>query len=305
MTTTENISTKKYSHIQNIIKLLRPVQWTKNIFVFTGVIFGKSLDTPVLLLAAFFSAAAFSLVSSSIYIFNDIVDSESDRLHPQKKYRPIASGVVSSQLAVQLSVSLAFLGIGIGYFLSWQTFIILTTYIFLNILYSLKLKHVVILDVFCISCGFMLRILAGTVGIGIAPSKWLLLCGMMITLFLGFTKRRAEIIALGEGKQEHRKVLKHYGATFLDEIITICATSVIVGYSLYTMSSETIAIHQTDNLIYTVPFVIYAIFRYIYILHHGNSAGDPSIDLFKDKHIIASVFGWMIASIFILSNKGL
>ncbi|MEC7838620.1 MAG: decaprenyl-phosphate phosphoribosyltransferase [Chlamydiota bacterium] len=302
---TSNLGSTNSQTIQSIIALIRPNQWIKNIFVFTGVIFGKALDSPKILLLALFAAIAFALVSSAVYIFNDLVDCKNDQLHPKKKSRPIASGAITPQAGALLSIIFAFTGLVLGFYLSWQILFILVAYILLNILYSLKLKHIVIIDVFCISCGFMLRILAGTVGIGIAPSKWLLLCGLMITLFLGFTKRRAELIAFDNDKQEQRKVLQDYGAIFLDEIIAICATSVILGYSLYTMSNETIEIHQTDDLLYTVPFVIYAIFRYIYILHHGNSAEDPSNDLFKDRHIIISVLGWMIVSIYILSNKGL
>jgi 4-hydroxybenzoate polyprenyltransferase len=170
----------------------------------------------------------------------------------------------------------------------------------LNIAYSLWLKHVVILDVFCIATGFMLRILAGTIGVGIPPSKWLLLCGLMITLFLGFAKRRAEFITLANGKEYHRKVLLKYGAILLDQLVSICAVAVILSYSLYTMSPETVHIHHTENLIYTVPFVIYALFRYIFLLHHSNGGGDPTRDLLRDKHIVISVLGWAFLTFYLL-----
>lgn len=290
---------------RDLIRLMRPHQWVKNVFVFTGVIFGKEFDNFPFLLSAVMAALSFSFVSSAIYIFNDIADIENDRHHPKKRLRPLAAGTVSMGAAKVLAAAVGAIGLFFGWMTSWIVLFCVITYAVLNIFYSLKLKHVVILDVFCISAGFMLRILAGTAGLGIVPSKWLLLCGLMMTLFLGFAKRRAELLALGDSKEEHRKVLRRYGAIFLDEIIGICATSVIIGYSLYTMSPDTIKIHGTEDLMYTVPFVIYAIFRYIYILHHARGAGDPSTDLFRDKHIITSVCCWAVTMLFLLTFKGL
>jgi 4-hydroxybenzoate polyprenyltransferase len=171
-------------------------------------------------------------------------------------------------------------------------------YILLNIAYSLKLKNVVILDVFCISIGFMLRILVGTLGVGIPPSKWLLLCGMMLTLFLGFAKRRAEIIAT-PSEVGQRKVLKNYGSIVLDEMIVISAAGVIVTYSLYTMSPETFKIQGTESLIYTVPFLIYGLFRYIYLLHHWKHGQDPARELLKDPHILGSILCWTAATLYL------
>lgn len=285
--------------LRDLWRLIRPVQWIKNGFVFTGVIFSGLVYDPQLLLSVILAAIAFCLVSSSVYIFNDIIDCESDRQHPEKKERPIASGRVTLPFAITLGVILGICGILIAYYVSWQVLAIILGYIALNAAYTIRLKHVVILDVFCISTGFMLRILAGTIGVGIPPSKWLLLCSLMITLFLGFAKRRAEIIRLRRRKEGHRKVLMNYGPVLLDELIAICATGVIITYSLYTMSPETIRIHHTENLIYTVPFVIYALFRYIYLLHHGNSGGDPTRDLLKDPHIIISVLGWSILTFYL------
>ncbi len=293
---------EKKSYMLSMLSLMRPGQWIKNIFVFTGVIFAKAFEVPQLLLEASLTAFAFCLVSSAVYIFNDIIDKESDKIHPEKKNRPLASGRISFFSAGIFDVFLLISGLLLGFFISGKVFLILILYVILNLLYCLQLKQVVILDVFCIATGFMLRILAGTWGIGIPPSKWLLLCGLMITLFLGFTKRRAESAILQESGAQHRKVLQNYGDTFLDQIIAICACCVIIGYSLYTMSPETIAIHKTDNLIYTVPFVIYALFRYMYLLYHEKGAGDPSTDIFKDRHILFSVFAWAALSMYLLSG---
>lgn len=292
----EALSIKKNKPI-DLLKLMRPQQWIKNAFVFAGVIFSNEFTNIPLLITVIIAAVSFSLVSSSIYILNDMVDCENDKHHPKKKKRPLACGSVSFPAAAMLAILLGLTGLALGWLSSIKVLGIVILYLILNIAYSLRLKNIVILDVFCIAAGFMLRLLAGTVGVGIPPSKWLLLCGLMITLFLGFAKRRAEIIALHAHKEEHRKVLVNYGPVLLDEIIAICATGVIISYSLYTMSADTIRIHHTESLIYTVPFVIYALFRYIYLLHHGNSGGDPSRDILKDSHIIICVVGWILMTL--------
>lgn len=292
------------SFVYSIWKLLRPYQWIKNGFVFTGVLFANAWSNYPLLWNVILATIAFCLVSSCVYIFNDIIDREKDRFHPKKKFRPIAANLISIPVASGIAAALAIVGTSIGFHVSYTVFVILLCYLLLNIAYTFKLKHVVILDVFCIATGFMLRILAGTIGVGIPPSKWLLLCGLMTTLFMGFTKRRAEIIALTNNKEEHRKVLNMYGSLLLDEIIGICATGVIITYSLYTMSPETIRIHHTENLIYTVPFVIYALFRYIFLLHHRNQGEEPSRELLKDPHIMCAVGGWLgITLLIFLRNQ--
>jgi 4-hydroxybenzoate polyprenyltransferase len=191
------------------------------------------------------------------------------------------------------------LGFLLGAYVSFAVIIIYATYIILNLSYTLSLKNIVILDVFCISAGFMLRIFAGTRGVGIPPSKWLIICGFMITLFLGFAKRRAEIFTLKDRKEEHRKVLQNYSNELIDLMMAISAASAIITYSLYTLSPQTISTHKTDALIYTVPFVVYGIFRYIYILLNANMGGSPSRDLVRDPHIIVTVLGWALTTLWI------
>ena len=180
------------NHFPDIIKLLRPEQWIKNCFVFAGIFFSENLRQGPLFLRVTITAIAFSLISSCVYILNDIVDFQSDKMHPRKRFRPLPSGKVNSSLATLLAIILAVCGFTLGYIVSTKVVLILLAYVLINILYSYCLKHVVIVDIFCISAGFMLRILAGTIGVGIIPSNWILLCGMMVTLFLGFAKRRAE-----------------------------------------------------------------------------------------------------------------
>jgi 4-hydroxybenzoate polyprenyltransferase len=287
--------------LKSLLRLMRPKQWVKNGFVFTGLLFSNEYNNSALLPKVFLTFIAFCLISSCVYTFNDIYDCESDRLHSKKKFRPIPAGEVTVRQASILSVILGIAGLCIGFSVSLTVLALLAAYIVINILYTYWFKKVVILDVFCISAGFMLRIMAGTLGVGIPPSKWLLLCGMTVTLFLGFAKRRAELLIKAP---ERREVLQKYSPVILDQILAICATSSIITYSLYTMSAETIRIHQTDNLIYTVPFVIYALFRYIYLLHKHKQGEDPSQELFKDPHIMGAVAGWAILTFYLVSGHG-
>ncbi len=284
-----------------LFRLMRPQQWVKNGFVFTGLLFGHAFHDSALVWQAIMAALAFSLVSSAIYIVNDIADREQDRMHPKKQHRPLAAGTVSISSAVVLSGLLASVAIALAYSVSEVVLWIIIGYGMMNLAYSFRLKHVVLLDVFIIAAGFMLRILAGTLGLGIPPSQWLLLCGLMVTLFLGFAKRRAEIIALTEDKTSHRKVLAHYSPVMLDNMIGVTAAGLIMSYSLYTMNAETIRIHGTANLVYTVPFVVYGVFRYIYLLHHESGGGDPSRDLARDLHMLVVVGGWLAATIWLIS----
>lgn len=284
----------------DFLKLMRPKQWLKNVFVFIGLFFGTDMSDPLLILKVVVVAIAFSLTSSSVYIFNDIIDIEKDRNHPKKSKRPLAAGKVEVNPAFILAIILSIISILLGYWVSWEILVILVSYVILNIFYSCWLKHVVILDVFCISAGFMLRILAGTVGVGIPPSKWLLFCSMMITLLLGFAKRRAELIALQKNSGEHREVLSDYSPALLDELGAICGAATIISYSLYTMSPISIEKHHTESLIYTVPFVTYAIFRYLFLLHKCRSGGDPTEDLFTDPHILIACFGWLATTLYLI-----
>ena len=284
-----------------LLRLMRPYQWVKNAFVFTGLLFGHAWHDSHLVAQVAMAFSAFCLVSSSIYTINDIVDLDHDKHHPKKRHRPLAAGVVSVFAAAMLAAMLGVLGLSMAYFAAPSVLAILIGYALMNVAYSLRFKHVVILDVFIIATGFMLRILAGTLGVGIPPSQWLLLCGLMVTLFLGFTKRRAEIIALADDKTSHRKVLEHYSPVLLDKMIGITAAGLIMSYSLYTMNADTIRIHNTANLIYTVPFVMYGVFRYIYLLHHQSRGGDPSHDLVRDPHLFIVVGAWLVATILLIA----
>ncbi|HEX8098185.1 MAG TPA: decaprenyl-phosphate phosphoribosyltransferase [Pyrinomonadaceae bacterium] len=284
--------------------LMRPVQWVKSGFVFMGLLFANAWRDPLMLRQVFLTAAAFSLVASGVYVFNDLFDREHDATHPKKKLRPLAAKTVSVRAALLLLVTLWAAGFALGLSVSVRVFFILLTYVLINLAYSLGLKHVVLLDVFIIAGGFMLRILAGTAGVGIAPSQWLLLCGLMVALFLGFAKRRAELYALADERVEHRRVLEHYQPVLLDKMIVVTATCVILTYGLYTMSPATIQVHRTESLIYTVPFVMYAVFRYIYSLHNRQTGTDPAQEIFRDPHILVSALGWLLLTLWLIGRRG-
>lgn len=281
------------------LRLLRPPQWIKNAFVFAGLLFGHAWHDPAKVEGALAAFVAFCLISSAVYVFNDLMDREQDRLHPRKAARPLASGEVGVPAALAIMASCAFAGLAIAFTMAgWP--LIYVAYIVLNLGYSLGLKHVVILDVFIIASGFMLRLLAGTSSIGIVPSQWLLLCGLLLTLFLGFAKRRAELIALEGESAHHRAVLEHYTATLLDQMITVVAAGVMVTYSLYTMSPTTVALHGTDRLIYTLPFVLYGMFRYLFLLHRRGGGGDAAQELLRDPHLLVAVGGWLVTTLVLL-----
>lgn len=286
-----------------LFKLMRPHQWIKNGFVLLGLLFGHAWNEPDKLYQALAAFAAFSLFASAVYVLNDLIDREQDRQHPTKRRRPLAAGTVSVPQAVLLG-ALCFLGgsalaLTVAGGAPWIFFV----YVALNIAYSFGLKHVVILDVFVIAAGFMLRILAGTIGIGIAPSHWLLLCGLMITLFLGFAKRRAELGALEVDNASHRRVLEHYTETLLDQFIGIAATATLVSYALYTVSAETVALHGSRSLIFTLPFVLYGMLRYLWRLHRQGGGGDPALELLSDPHLLAAAGSWLLLVLAILSGK--
>lgn len=289
------------SKVASLFRLMRPKQWVKNLFVFTGLLFSHAWGDVALVTKVLAAAAGFSLIASAIYIINDLADREADRRHPVKRHRPLASGAVSAHTALGLATLLAVGGAVLGALASMTVLWLLAAYAVINLAYSAGLKQVVILDVFIIAAGFMLRILAGTAGVGIPPSQWLLLTGLLITLFLGFAKRRAEWQAAGEEGASQRKVLEHYGPELLDHMLTVTAAGVVMSYSLYTMSADTVARHGTTNLIYTVPFVLYGIFRYIYLLHHRQRGEDPAAELLLDPHLAVTFLAWLVTTIWLIA----
>ena len=291
-----------------LVRLMRPHQWLKNGFVFVGLVFGHGWADAALVADAATLFAAFCLVSSAIYIVNDFADREADRLHPQKRNRPLARGDIGTGAALALAAIIGSAGLALAAWVSHYALLFAAAYVALNLAYSAGLKHVAILDVFMIAAGFMLRILAGTLGMGIHPSKWLLLCGLMLTLFLGFCKRRAELATLagiadsGTAPTGQRASLDGYSMVLLDVLVAVSVGGAAIGYALYTVDPETVALHGTDRLIFTLPFVLYGLFRYLQLVYAKGGGDDPARELLRDPHLIAATVGWLGSTLWLLAG---
>ena len=281
--------------IRDLIISMRPVHWSKNLLVFAGLLFAGKATDPELLLQSIMAFAAFCMISSFVYIYNDLKDAPQDRLHPIKKNRPIAAGRISESKVRFFAMLLGCAGVVLGSLLPNKTITVLLVYMVINIFYSEWLKQVVILDVMTIATGFVLRVLAGTFAIGVESSHWLLICTFLLSLFLGFGKRRNELLVLESGGENHRKVLAHYSPYFLDQMISVVTPSTLVCYVLYTVSPETVLKVGSRGLLATAPFVIYGIFRYLYLVHERKQGGDPSVLLVRDPLLLISVVGWAVA----------
>jgi len=244
--------------------------------------------------------ALFCLLSSSVYILNDILDRESDRRHPLKSNRPIARGDIKISTAVVLFVILALLSLGLSYRLSPSFALTALVYFVLNLLYSLYLKHVVIIDVMCIALFFVLRAVAGAVVIGVEISAWLIVCTTLLALFLGFGKRRHELMLLDNQATDHRKSLSEYSQYFLDQMISVVTASTVIAYAFYTLSPEVESKLGTRHMDLTIPFVLYGVFRYLYLIHRKEGGGSPTQMLLNDKPILANIILWLISVVLIV-----
>ena len=284
-------SIKRDSGLAAWIRAIRPEQWLKNGFVLSPLVFsGRALlwDAQWRALAA---TAAFCAVASAVYLMNDVVDREADRLHPRKSSRPIASGVISPRSALIAALVLAVAGIALGAAAGIGVAGILGAYLGLNVLYGLWLKNVVIVDVFAIASFFIMRLLAGAVAISVKPSIWLLLCGGLLALYLGFAKRRHELLLLGTGSASHRAVLASYSTPFLDQLSAVLLSVTVVSYIMYTLESDTAKLVGTEALSYSTIFVLYGVLRYLYLVHR-NEGGNPTETLLTDKSLMATVLLW-------------
>lgn len=286
----------------NLVKLARPKQWIKNFFVFAPLLFSRHVFDLQFLLTAIESFIIFSIASSAVYVINDILDVEADRSHPKKKYRPIASGEISVKTAVIFLIILILFIAGSAFYMRPVFISVIVLYLFTNLLYSLKVKSIVLLDVFFISFGFMLRVLGGAAAINVPISSWMVLTTIFISLFLAISKRRGELsqVINSDNIEKQRKVLKEYSIQFADQINTIAAAGTIISYALYTVSDRTIAMFGTEKLIYTTPFVIYGIFRYMYLMHKKNMGESPTSIVTKDIPIMINVFAWFVVSLIII-----
>jgi len=277
--------------IKQIIKLCRPKQWIKNGFVFAAIIFSGNLLNLFDVLNTIFAFFLFSFISSTIYIINDITDVEEDRKHPKKKLRPLASGRVSIPQAKLLAmILLVIVGLG-SLLLNINLCLILLSYFVVNLLYCFKLKKLMIIDVMTIALGFILRVLAGAVVINVQISSWLLICTGLLSLYLGFGKRKNELIVLMDKSSSHRETLKQYSLEYLNRILLVVLGLTIMTYILYTINGT---IYK--NMIFTIPFVLYGTFRYEYLIINKNSGGSPEDTFLDDKPFLINVVLWIVVA---------
>jgi len=285
---------------KGLIRSLRPEQWIKNLVVFGALVFSKNFFDIPMIEKTFVMFALFCMVSSSTYLFNDVIDYEKDRVHPRKSKRPIASGVVSRKNALVLAAILLVVAVAVAWFvMNTLTLMILLSYAVLNVFYSLVLKHVVILDVMTIAVGFVLRAVGGGIAISVPISAWLVVCTILLALFLGFGKRRHELSSLEDMAIDHRKILEHYSTYFLDQMIAVATASTVMAYTFYTLSPEVEEKLGVEHLEISVPFVLYGIFRYLYLIHKKEEGGSPSRLMLTDFPLLINVLLWF-ATVLIL-----
>jgi 4-hydroxybenzoate polyprenyltransferase len=282
---------------------MRLHQWIKNVILFAGIIFAKKLFDFHLLSKTILGFFLFSLIASSQYVINDYLDKNQDALHPEKKFRPLASGSIDASYALFLTCIILTVTLILAYLLNPGFFFLCLFYFFFNLLYSKVLKNLVILDVMSISIGFVIRAIAGAVLIHVSFSSWLILCTFMLSLFWGFSKRRGEILLLEDKANSHRKILQEYSPEFLNLMMSISSTMTLISYVMYTMSPTTIQNLGTDKLFYTIPIVAYAIFRSLYIIYIKNMGHNPSKAIITDISVLISGLFWLLLVSGILYTK--
>lgn len=282
-----------------LFKAMRPKQWTKNVVVFAPLIFDGKLFDPTLLLKTSLAFALFCLISSTVYLINDLVDIEKDRQHPTKRYRPLASGALSPRVAIAAAALFVLVSLPLALWLDGGFSLILMTYLLLNIGYSFYLKNLVIIDVLTVAAGFVLRVAGGVAVVDVERfSPWLYLCITLGALFLGFGKRRHELLLLEGDAEAHRAILAEYTLPFLDQLIALVTSTLVIAYSLYTFSAPNLPSNHTMML--TIPFVLYGLFRYLYLIHVKGEGGAPDELVFRDKPLLLTGILWTLAVIAVL-----
>jgi 4-hydroxybenzoate polyprenyltransferase len=278
---------------------LRPGQWTKNLLLFAGLIFGGRLLDAHAVLAAVSAFVIFCALSGAVYLFNDVWDRDVDRRHPLKQERPIASGMLAPSTAMVAAAFLVVGALAAAALIASALLAVAAAYVLLLVFYSILLKHIVIIDVLTIAGGFALRAIAGAVAVNVPFSAWLLVCTTLLALFLALSKRRHELVLLGDAASEHRRILHEYSAYLLDQMIAVVTASTVIAYSVYATSSDTAARLGTERLGVTIPFVLYGIFRYLYLVHQKRGGGSPAAMLVTDRPLLACVGLW-IATVAVL-----
>ena len=293
--------------VPGLLKTLRPHQWSKNLFVLAALAFrwgdraaGSRLELDDVV-HALVATAAFCLASSASYAMNDVVDAERDRAHPDKRHRPVASGRVSKAQAVALSLACVLGALGLSFATgpaSGTVLLVLVGYLALQVAYTSRLKHIVLVDVFCIAAGFLLRVEVGGLAVSAPLSHWIVLCTLFLALFLGFEKRRAELLALGEASGEHRSNLADYSRPILDQVVAMLAGVTLLCYTLYTVDDDTLAkFEHGERLLWTVPFVAFGVIRYMFLVGTGRGGGDPArVLLAGDVPFLVNALLWCAAA---------
>jgi 4-hydroxybenzoate polyprenyltransferase len=272
---------------------MRPAQWLKNGVVFAGLVFGGKLLQPTAVASATLAALAFCLLSSGFYLLNDVRDQDADRLHPVKRLRPVPAGDLAPQTAGVLGVILVLVAMVASVLLSWSLLLVFVAYVSVMSAYNLGLKEIVILDVFAIAAGFVLRAVAGAIAVDVSISPWLLVCTMLLALLIGFGKRRYELIALDDAIG-HRRNLGVYNQAVLDQCVAVTAAGTLIAYAVYTFDSESAQYHH--RMMLTIPIVAYGVFRYLFLLHRGGQGGAPETMLLTDRPLLAAVAVWAAVS---------
>jgi len=281
--------------LKQILISMRPKQWTKNMILFAPLIFSRNLFDTQSLLKIMEAFILFTLLCGAVYIFNDIIDIEKDRCHPKKSQRPLAAGKLSPRNAIIASLLIGITSLAFSLFLNIRFGMAVLSYLILQFAYTFSLKHIIILDVFSVAAGFVLRVLAGAMVIDVPVSTWLVVCTMLLALFLSFCKRRHELINLEMEAVNHRKSLKDYSAYLLDQMIAVVTASTLISYALYTMSEETVKKFGTTDLKYTIPLVLFGIFRYLYLIHQKDEGGNPESIILKDKPMMLNILFYVMA----------
>ena len=271
---------------------MRPEQWTKNLLVLAGIMFGGRLLEPAAIVRAAVAFAVFCVLSGTVYLFNDLADRAADQSHPLKRSRPLASGALAPRTALLAGCALALGALAAAIMIGEPFALVACGYLALQIAYSAALKHTVIIDVLTIAAGFVLRAVAGAVAVNVPIGHWLLICTTLLALFLALSKRRHELVLLGDGAIGHRRILEEYSPYLLDQMIAVVTASTLIAYTLYATSTETAQRFGTTRLGLTVPFVLYGIFRYLYLVHQRRGGGSPAAMLLTDRPLLACVALW-------------
>jgi 4-hydroxybenzoate polyprenyltransferase len=291
--------------LRGLLIEIRPSQWTKNFVLFAGLVFSKSALDPALGLKSLLGFICFCLGSGAIYIINDITDREKDRLHPVKRNRPIASGELKPGVAGGWALGLIVLSTALAFYLGASFLTVFLIFLGLNVAYSFKLKQIMGLDVLLIAVGFVLRAIAGVEVLvpaqpDIEISPWLLVCTLFLALFLGLGKRRAELAQLEQDAERHRKSLANYSLPLLNQMIAMVSAATVISYSIYTISPATVQKFHTQNLVYTIPFVVYGLWRYLYLVFEKEGGGNPSEVLLTDVPLLVNVVLWVLVAAAVL-----